>query len=228
MLIRLIGVAVLLLATGAPLVGQQSPSSSSSSSSQSDTTVTTPPPPANAEKQQQPPAAQPSTDDNKKDTTLDKVKQKADDLIPYCIGIGSIGKCRHDPDQERQARREAAAQALQRQCRDAAEQSQPETPACADLRKKDAAHDVDVGDTYFGEKSYNAAVMRYRSALQTDPTNATAMLHLAQALEKLHRKPEAAAEYQKFLATNPSDPEAKKARAALEKLGDYRPAPVTN
>jgi tetratricopeptide (TPR) repeat protein len=227
MLIRLVGIAALLLATGSPLMAQQSPSSSSSSS-QSETTITTPPPPAAPKQQQQPPNKPPSTDNDKKESTLGKVKQKADDLIPYCIGIGSIGKCRHDPDQERQARREAAAQALSRQCRDAAEQSQPETPACADLRKQDAAHDVDVGDTYFGEKSYNAAAMRYRSALQTDPTNATAILHLAQALEKLHRKPEAAAEYQKYLATNPPDAEAKKARAALEKLGDYRPAPVTN
>lgn len=159
---------------------------------------------------------------------MDKVKQKADDLIPYCVGIGSLGKCRHDAGAEEQAKRETAAQNLQRQCRDAAENSQPETPACADLRKQDAAHDVDVGDTYFSDKSYSAAATRYRSALQTDPANATAMLHLAQTLEKMHRKPEAVAEYQKFLATNPPDPEAKKARAALEKLGDYRPAPVTN
>jgi len=226
MLVRLIGIAALLLASGPALIAQQSPSSSSSSS-QSDTTVTTPPPPAAPKPQQQPQTQQPPTNSDKKDSTLDKVKQKADDLIPYCIGIGSIGKCRHDPDQEKQARREAAAQNLRRECRDAAEQSQPETPACADLRKKDAAHDVDVGDTYFGEKSYNAAKMRYTSALQTDPMNATAMLHLAQTLEKLHLKPEAVAEYQKFLATNPPDADARKARAALEKLGDYRPAPVT-
>jgi len=224
MRIHSLAAAALVLAIVLPTVAQQP--SSSSASSQSDSTLSTQPRPAPAENQQQPSAEQPATE-TAKPSKLKKAKQKADDLIPYCVGIGSIGKCRHDPAQEEQAKREAAAENLRRQCRDAAEQSQPETPACAEVREQAAAHDVDVGDTYYGEKNYNAAQMRYRSALQQDPTNAAAMLHLAQALEKLHRNQEAADEYQKFLATDPPSDAAQKARAALAKLGDYRPAPPT-
>lgn len=222
MLRRFIVFGALLLPITGTLVAQQS---SSSSSSQSDSTLTTQQPPTPADAQPQPSADQPPTYTKK--SKAQKVKQKANDLIPYCVGIGSIGKCRHDADAEEQARREAADQNFRRKCRDAAQQSQPETPACADVRKANAAHDVDVGDTYYGDKNYNAAQMRYRSALQTDPTNATAMLHLAQTLEKLHRTSEAAEQYHNFLETDPPAPVAQKARAALAKLGDYRPAPPT-
>lgn len=206
----------LALCFSVPGTAQQS-STSSTVSSQSQEQ-------APAAQQQQPQTDQPSSDGSKKES---KIKKKAGDLVPYCVGIGSLGKCRHDADQEEQAKREAAEQELQRQCHDAAAQSQPETSACADLRKSDAAHDVDVGDTYVDQKNYNAAVMRYRSALQTDPTNATAMLHLAQVLEKTKKNAEAYQEYQRFLSTDPQAPDAQKARAALQRLAPYRPAPPT-
>ncbi|MGZ4787033.1 MAG: tetratricopeptide repeat protein [Terriglobales bacterium] len=166
--------------------------------------------------QQQPASEQPPTEQKKKDS---KVKRKAKELIPGCVGIsGGAGKCRHSQDEEEQAKKEAAEQDLRRQCREAADLSQPESPSCADLRKRDATHDIEVGDTYFDQKSYIAAGSRYHSALQGDPTNATAMLHYAQALEKLGRKSEAYEQYQNYLKTDPPADDAQRARAAMDRL----------
>ncbi len=208
---RVSGSLLLSACLAVPVCAQQAPvnaTAQTSSSSESQDQA--------APAQNQPvPSEQPSSDTTKKES---KAKKKAKDLIPYCVGIGSAGKCRHDEDREEAAKREAAEEDLRRHCREAADQSQPEIQSCAELRKRDAAHDVEVGDTYLDQKSYNPAVMRYRSALQTDPTNATAMLHLAQALEKLGQKDAAYEQYQNYLKTDPSADDAKRARAALERL----------
>ena len=171
---------------------------------------------ASPAQQQQAPSEQPSAADKKKESTI---KRKAKDLIPGCIGIsGGAGKCRHSDDEEEQRKKEAQEDELRHQCREAAQLSQQESPSCADLRKSDAAHDLEVGDTYFDQKSYTAAASRYRSALQGDPANAIAMLHYAQALEKLGRKSEAYQQYEKFLATDPQGPDADRARKAIDLL----------
>ena len=202
---------------GASYAQQPSSSSSSSqppssSSSQSPSDQALPPAPEPAPDQTPP-------EEPKKES---KIKRKLKDAAPTCIGIaGGAGKCRQssDPETAEQRKKEAQQQQLHDQCRDAADQPGTPDPACVELHKQDSAHDLEVGDEYFSDKHYPSAENRYRLALQEDPTNATAMLHLAQLLEKMDRKPEAADQYRKFLATNPPEPEASKARKALDKLG---------
>ncbi len=208
---RVAGSLLLSACLAIPVCAHQAPVNTTAQTSSSSQSQTQAAPAQN----QQPPSDQPSPDTAKKES---KAKKKAKDLIPYCVGIGSSGKCRHDEDREQAAKREAAEDDLRRHCRDASDQSQPETQPCAELRKRDAAHDVEVGDTYLDQKSYNPAVMRYRSALQTDPTNATAMLHLAQALEKLGQIDAAYEQYQNYLKTDPPADDAKRARTAMERL----------
>jgi tetratricopeptide (TPR) repeat protein len=206
MTLRRVTFVALLACFSVPALAQQAPSTSSS---QPDSQQ------AQDHQDQQPSPEQPDND-KKKDS---KVKRKLKELVPSCVGIsGGTGKCHHSQDDQEEAKREAADQDLRQQCRDASEHSQPESQACADLHRRDAAHDVEVGDSYLEQKSYNAAAMRYRSALQADPANATAMLHYAQALEKLSRKTEAYQQYQDYLKTDPSGDDAKRARSAMERL----------
>jgi len=209
----------LVLCLASSLWARQSspPVSSSKTPSSSD---------ASGQQPSQPDQQANSPSDQNKPRSESKIKRELKDLEPQCIGIaGGSGKCRHTQENTANTKQEEQERQVRQECSDAANQNQPQ---CVDLRKRDSAHDVAVGDDYLSDKHYPSAENRYRLALQEDPTNATAMLHLAQVLEKLHRNAEAAEQYQKFLATDPPDPEAKKARAALQKLGGYRPAPPTS
>ena len=59
----------------------------------------------------------------------------------------------------------------------------------------DAAHDVDVGDTYFEEKNFHAALFRYQDALKAKPDDAAILVRLGRAYEKLDQPDEAARQY---------------------------------
>jgi tetratricopeptide (TPR) repeat protein len=83
-----------------------------------------------------------------------------------------------------------------------------------------AMKDVEVGDYYFRNGNYKAALSRYREALQFKPRDAAATFKLAQALEKVKDFEEARIRYQEYLAIlkdGPSAGEAKKALARLQK-----------
>lgn len=63
-------------------------------------------------------------------------------------------------------------------------------------RVLEAAHDVDVGDTYFEEKNFRAAMMRYQDAAQQKPTDAAILVRLGRAYEKLKEPAKALEQYQ--------------------------------
>ena len=58
-----------------------------------------------------------------------------------------------------------------------------------------AAHDVEVGDDYFKEKNYNAALSRYKDAVEEKPADAAIQVRLGRAFEKLGQIPEAIEHY---------------------------------
>jgi tetratricopeptide (TPR) repeat protein len=61
----------------------------------------------------------------------------------------------------------------------------------------EAAHNVDVGDYYFEEKrNYNAALMRYRDALEAKPGDIAIHVRLGRVFEKLNQPPQAVEQYQ--------------------------------
>jgi tetratricopeptide (TPR) repeat protein len=56
---------------------------------------------------------------------------------------------------------------------------------------------VDVGDYYFEEKrNYNAALMRYRDALEAKPGDIAIHVRLGRVFEKLNQPPQAVEQYQ--------------------------------
>lgn len=77
---------------------------------------------------------------------------------------------------------------------------------------------IEVGDFYYKEKNYKAAISRYREALEYKPNDAVATLHLANAYEKAGEADAARDMYDNYLKTLPNGPGAPEAKAALKRL----------
>jgi tetratricopeptide (TPR) repeat protein len=81
-----------------------------------------------------------------------------------------------------------------------------------------AMKDVEVGNYYYDNGKYKAALNRYRDALQYKPRDAVATFKLAQTLEKMKDFTEARARYEEYLAILKDGPSAGEAKKALERL----------
>jgi tetratricopeptide (TPR) repeat protein len=81
-----------------------------------------------------------------------------------------------------------------------------------------AIKDVEIGDYYYKQDNYKAAISRYREALQFKPRDAVATFKLAQALEKSKQFDEARSQYEAYLAILKDGPSAAEARKALARL----------
>jgi tetratricopeptide (TPR) repeat protein len=83
----------------------------------------------------------------------------------------------------------------------------------------EAAHNVDVGDTYFAGANYKAAQLRYQDALEALPSDAAIHVRLGRVFEKLNRTADAVEEYkaaQKLAGPQKYLEEAEKALARLQ------------
>jgi tetratricopeptide (TPR) repeat protein len=81
-----------------------------------------------------------------------------------------------------------------------------------------AVKDDEVGDYYFKEKNYKAALARYQDALDYKPRDAIANFRMAQCYEKLNQPDQAIVHYHEYLRILPDGPYSKQAKKALEKL----------
>jgi len=81
-----------------------------------------------------------------------------------------------------------------------------------------AMKDVEVGDFYYRNENYKAALSRYREALEYKPRDAVATFKLALTLEKSKQISEAKLRYQEYLTILKDGPYAAEAKKALERL----------
>ncbi|HZT70318.1 MAG TPA: tetratricopeptide repeat protein [Terriglobia bacterium] len=72
---------------------------------------------------------------------------------------------------------------------------------------------VEIGNFYFRRKDYSGALSRYMEAVTDDPDYAPAYQALGKVYEKLGKKREALAAYQKYLDELPSQKQADEARS---------------
>jgi tetratricopeptide (TPR) repeat protein len=75
-----------------------------------------------------------------------------------------------------------------------------------------ARQSVEVGNFYFRRKDYRGALSRYEEAARDDPYYAPAYLGLGKVYEKMGKKHEALADYQKYLSVLPSQKQADEAK----------------
>ena len=81
-----------------------------------------------------------------------------------------------------------------------------------------AAKCVEVGDFYFKQENYRAAISRYQEALEWKPKDAEATYKLGEAQEKSGDPNAALANYQAYLKILPNGPYAEKARKGIDRV----------
>jgi len=81
-----------------------------------------------------------------------------------------------------------------------------------------AAKCIEVGDWYFKQENYRAAMSRYQEALEWKPKDAEATYKLALVQEKSGDPTAALANYQAYLKILPNGPFAEKARKGIDRL----------
>src|SRR6185312_1053281 len=81
-----------------------------------------------------------------------------------------------------------------------------------------AMKDIEVGDFYFRQKNYKAALSRYQEALLYKPNDAVANFRSAQCFEELNSPQDAVEHYQAYLKVMPHGPFSRDAEKALAKL----------
>ena len=81
-----------------------------------------------------------------------------------------------------------------------------------------AAKCIEVGDWYFKQENYRAAMSRYQEALEWKPKDAEATYKLALVQEKSGDPTTALANYQAYLKILPNGPYAEKARKGIDRV----------
>jgi tetratricopeptide (TPR) repeat protein len=77
---------------------------------------------------------------------------------------------------------------------------------------------IEVGDWYFKQGNYRAAISRYREALEWKPKDAEATYKLGEVQEKTGDLTAALGSYQEYLKLLPKGPYAEKAQKGVERL----------
>jgi tetratricopeptide (TPR) repeat protein len=90
-----------------------------------------------------------------------------------------------------------------------------------------AVKDDEVADYYFKQKNYKAALARYQDALANKEKDAIANFGMAECYEQLGQPDQAIVHYKEYLRILPNGPESKKAKKALEKLGEKQASAKT-
>jgi len=93
-------------------------------------------------------------------------------------------------------------------------------PKVKNLQTPDERVDEDlrVAKFYFNRENFNAAYLRSKDAVKTEPDYAETHFSLAQAAQKMKKLDEAKAEYNVYLKLSPGGDNAKAAHKALEEL----------
>jgi len=94
-------------------------------------------------------------------------------------------------------------------------------PAAAVPQEPDpvrAKKDIDVGGFYLKKGDYNGALLRFKDATASDPTDVNAIFGLAETQRMLKNNAEAERNYQMYLEIVPNGPKAKQALKALKEL----------
>jgi len=87
-----------------------------------------------------------------------------------------------------------------------------------------AAHDVEVGDEYFADKNYNAALMRYKEAVEQKPGDIAIHVRLGRAFEKLGQLPQAIEQYKAAQELAGPAKWSEEAKAAVLRLEHQQPS----
>ena len=81
-----------------------------------------------------------------------------------------------------------------------------------------AEKSVEVGEYYFKQKNYKAAISRYREALEYKPRDAHATYRLGEVLERTGQNEEALQRYEEYLKILKNGPFAEDCKKGIERI----------
>lgn len=148
-------------------------------------------------------------------------KMKARNKNPLPDFVCVFGWCRQSPKNPSPAGEPAPTPAAPAEGSNSSSSATPSGYSKCDEamdRALEAAHDVDVGDTYFEEKNYRAAMMRYQDAEQQKAGDAAIMVRLGRAYEKLKEPGKALEQYQAAARLNGPEKWLDEARSGVTRL----------
>ena len=145
-----------------------------------------------------------------------KPATKDDNPFPEAVSKAAAKEAGNDsaPDTKRDIPTGVSSSSSQSSGTEEDEPGKPPTVADPARAKKDA----DVAGFYLKTGNYQGALLRYKDATASDPTNVEAIFGLAEAQRMLKKNAEAARNYQLYLDIEPNGPKAKQALKALKTL----------
>ena len=123
------------------------------------------------------------------------------------------------PQQQDGLKRERPAASPGKTTEKPPEEDESYAPKKFEFNPLQSEKDVGVGDQYFKQGSYKAALGRYRDATQWNDRNSRAWLRLGEAAEKVKDPQLAKQAYSKYLEL---EPEAKNAADIRKKIGKLK------
>jgi tetratricopeptide (TPR) repeat protein len=196
----------LSLLVAAPLLGllaQTSPQTSATPAA---------PQPANA--------SQPCREDRSVDEYIAELnkakKQRNKNPLPNSLCIG--GWCKGSSAGKPEARPAPPPPPSTGETRSSESSSKQAAEPAATYDPFQAAQSVEVGDYYFSQKKYRAALSRYQEAFESKPDDPAILLRLARAFEELDEPTRAFESYDAALVAGPAAPSAGEAGKSAERL----------
>jgi tetratricopeptide (TPR) repeat protein len=199
-----------------------------------------------ADKTDSKPAATSDASSSQADKTDSKAPStKAENPFPEAVSQDAAKAAAQSSDSNPQAPKNSTAtenpfpESVSRDAAKAAGNDQPPTPAAkpdvpagvsssqssSSLSDTDqvndparAKEDAQVGSFYLKSGDYKGALLRYKDAIASDPTNVDAIFGLAETQRMLKQNAEAARNYQLYLDILPNGPKSKQALKALKGL----------
>jgi tetratricopeptide (TPR) repeat protein len=153
------------------------------------------------------------------DSDADGSKKPAatDNPFPESVSRDAAKAAGNDPDPAPGAKRDLPPGVSSSQS-SGTEENEPDTPAEA-VDPARSKKDAEVGGFYLKSGDYQGALLRFKDAAASDPTNVEAIFGLAETQRMLKKNAEAARNYQLYLDIVPNGPKSKQALKALKTLG---------
>jgi hypothetical protein len=140
-----------------------------------------------------------------------------DNPFPESVSRDAAKAAGNDPDPAPAAKRDLPPGVSSSQS-SGTEENEPDAPAEV-VDPARSKKDAEVGGFYLKSGDYQGALLRFKDAAASDPTNVEAIFGLAETQRMLKKNAEAARNYQLYLDIMPNGPRSKQALKALKTLG---------
>jgi tetratricopeptide (TPR) repeat protein len=162
-------------------------------------------------------AAKAASGSSESDADGSKKPAATDNPFPESVSRDAAKAAGNDPDPAPTAKSDLPPGVSSSQS-SGTDENEPDAPANM-VDPARSKKDAEVGGFYLKSGDYEGALLRFKDAAVSDPTNVEAIFGLAETQRMLKKNAEAARNYQLYLDIMPNGPKSKQALKALKALG---------